>query len=95
MYDAARASNGPFFIVKLVCNKLTDFNYLIPWEKVVEYACMTASKNTKYVFSESPEITVQQLVVDDESLFERGGSWQVTGICQQTRRYAWGVRLLW
>ena len=41
VYNWIRADNGPFFPVKLVCNKDNVVDYLLFWENIVEYAYMT------------------------------------------------------
>ena len=45
VYDRIRADGGPFFPVKLVCDKDNDVDYLLLWEKIVEYTDMTALNN--------------------------------------------------
>ena len=52
VYDRIRADGGPFFPVKLVCDKDNDVDYLLLWEKIVEYADMTALTNKKCPFGE-------------------------------------------
>ena len=37
-YDADRADNGPFFVVKLDCDQDSDVDYLLSWENIVKYA---------------------------------------------------------
>ena len=48
-YDGGRFNSDSFFPVKLVYDKSDDVDYLLLWEKVVEYADKTASTNKKYL----------------------------------------------
>ena len=48
-YDGGRFNSDSFFPVKLVFDKSDDVDYLLLWEKVVEYADKTASTNKKYL----------------------------------------------
>ena len=50
-YDGGRFNSDPFFPVKLVFEKSDDVDYLLLWEKVVEYSDKTASTNKRYVLS--------------------------------------------
>ena len=51
VYDRIRADGGPLFPVKLVCDKDNDVDYLLLWEKIVEYTDMTALNNENIVLS--------------------------------------------
>ena len=44
-YDGGRFNSDSFFPVKLVFDNSDDVDYLLLWEKVVEYADKTASTN--------------------------------------------------
>ena len=50
-YYGGRSDGGTFFPVKLVFDKYNDVDYLLLWEKVVEYANNNASTNKKYILS--------------------------------------------
>ena len=49
-YNGGRANGGTFFLVKLVLDKSNDVDYLLLWEKVVEYADKTASTKKSMSF---------------------------------------------